>query len=334
MNRRGKTWAWRAAKLLLALAILLGVGRQFYRDLTGPAGAGLRAWSELTLRPGWLALSGGLYLTALSFSAAYWYRLLAIFGHRPAFLKAYRAYFIGQLGKYVPGKAWALLLRGGLVAGPDVRLGVAIVTAFYEVLTTMSAGVLIAALVFLWAPPQLEELAWHPLFTGLLLLGLCGLPLMPGVFNFLTRRLARRVALEASSEAGGGPDAGPAQIGFQTLAEGILLTACGWLLLGISLWSVLRGVLPEPPALTVQTWLQYAADMGLAYVAGFLAFVIPSGVGVREYFLLHLLAGPKEWIAAAVLLLRLVWTTCELALAAVLFFMKGRRDKSCEIVSS
>ena len=36
-------------------------------------------------------------------------------------------YFLGQLGKYVAGKAWALLLRGGLVTGPHLGMTVAII---------------------------------------------------------------------------------------------------------------------------------------------------------------------------------------------------------------
>ena len=46
----------------------------------------------------------------------------------------------------------------------------------------------------------------------------------------------------------------------------------------------------------------------------------PSGVGVREYFLLALLgfAGPEALVAMAVLLLRLVWTATELLLAGLL----------------
>ncbi len=123
MNEPAKKWAWRLAKLLLAAAILVGVGRQFYRDLSKPADPNQPDLSELHVRPAWLLASGGLYLTALSFSACYWYRLLWIFGQRPTFFRAYRAYFIGQLGKYVPGKAWALLLRGGLHARTRRRHG-------------------------------------------------------------------------------------------------------------------------------------------------------------------------------------------------------------------
>jgi len=319
MNDRSKKWAWRLAKILLAMAILGGVGRQFYRDLNKPVDADQPDLNQIHLRPGWLVASGGLYLLALSCSACYWYRLLGIFGKRPPFIKAFRAYFIGQLGKYVPGKAWALLLRGGLVKGPEVRLGVAIITAFYEVLTTMAAGALIAALVFVCYPPRIADLRWHPFFTGLLLLGLCGLPLLPGVFNFLTQRMAKRFASIDSLQL--------PQLRLLTLAEGILLTSCGWGLMGLSLWALLEGVLLEPPDLTFATWARYCGSIGLAYVAGFLAFVLPGGVGVREYFLSQLLgfAGPQKWIAAAVLLLRLVWTTSELVIAGLLFFLRGGR---------
>lgn len=315
MNARAKTWAWRLAKCLLAVAILLGVGRQFYHDLTEAAGPGEPDLWALPLRPAWLALSACLYLAALSFSACYWFRLLRLFGARPAFLKAYRAYFIGQLGKYVPGKAWALLMRGGFVAGPNVPMATALITAFYEVLTTMASGALVAAIVFVIAPPEIPNLQWHPLLTGLLLLGLCGVPLLPGVFNFLTRRMARRFA---RIDALGLPP-----IRLATLIQGLVITGCCWLTLGLSLWALLRGMLPEPPALTLGTWARFCGSVGLAYVAGFLAFVLPSGVGVREYFLRELLgfAGPGKLIAAAVLLLRLVWTIAELLFAATVYFL-------------
>ena len=40
-------------------------------------------------------------------------------GQRPGGMATVRAYYIGQLGKYVPGKAWALLLRSVLIRGPQ-----------------------------------------------------------------------------------------------------------------------------------------------------------------------------------------------------------------------
>lgn len=316
MNERSKKWVWLLAKTLLAVAILAGVGRQFYRDLAAPSDPNQPELGQLELRPAWLVLSGVLYLLTLSCSACFWIHLLSVFGQKPPFLKAYRAYFLGQLGKYIPGKAWALLLRGGLVVGPDVRMGTAIISAFYEVLTTMAAGSLIAAIGFMFPTPQAGRLPWHPVLTGLLLLGLCGLPLMPWVFNFLTTRMAQRFAHIESLAL--------PSIGMRTLAEGLLITGCGWVLMGMSLWATLQGVLPDPPELTVGNAAYFCATMGLSYAAGFLVLIIPSGVGVREYFLLRLLPGPEKGIAAAVLILRLIWTSAELFWAGVLFFVKSR----------
>jgi uncharacterized membrane protein YbhN (UPF0104 family) len=314
MSDAWKRRGWPVLKGLVALVILVAVGRQFYLDLRRPE------LTELSLRPGWLAVSGALYLLAQSFSAGFWLHLLRVFGERPRARTAFRAYYVSQFGKYVPGKAWALLLRGSLVRGPDVRFGVAILATFYEVLTTMAAGALVAAVVFVVDPPEVPGMAWPPLLTGLALLALCGVPLLPGVFNRVVGRLARRFASVDSLRV--------PQLRFGTLLVGLGLTAVGWGLLGLSLWATLKAVLPEPTPLDVATWLRCAGTIGLAYVAGFLAVFMPSGVGVREYFLLNLLrfAGPEGLVAAAVLLLRLAWTAAEVLLGTVLLGLRPPRS--------
>src|SRR5437899_602176 len=98
---------WPVVKAVLGLAIVIVIGRQFARDLRRP---------DLWQRPlyhGWLWGAGGLYLGGLGFSAWYWQRLLRRLGERPAVGAIPRAYYLGHLGKYLPGKAWALLLRAG-----------------------------------------------------------------------------------------------------------------------------------------------------------------------------------------------------------------------------
>src|SRR5437667_10316822 len=109
MTQGWKRWAWLGAKVGLTLAILVFVGRQFYYDLSQP---GLE---RLPWRPVWLVLSASLYLLFLAFLAGYWFFLLRVFGEKPSFTAALRAYYIGSLGKYVPGKAWALFLRGAMI---------------------------------------------------------------------------------------------------------------------------------------------------------------------------------------------------------------------------
>jgi uncharacterized membrane protein YbhN (UPF0104 family) len=309
---------WPGLKVGLAVAVLASVGWQLARDLRR------LDLGELALRPGWLAASGLLYLAALGFSAWFWFHLLRAFGQRPAPLATARAYYLGHLGKYLPGKAWALLMRGTMVRGPDVRLGVAIITAFYEVLTTMAAGALVAAVLFAWQPPAAAGLPGDPVLLGVLLLVLVGVPLLPAVFNRLVARLAARFQKVESFRL--------PRLRGPTLLLGLAATACGWALLGVSLWAVLRAILPEPEPLTGPLWGRCTAMVGLAYVAGFLAVFMPGGVGVREFLLLALLppllagqpvGAPDGVAAAAVLLLRLVWTAAELLLVAVVYWLPG-----------
>ena len=60
--------------------------------------------------------------------------ILRRFGHTPSVLSILRAYYVGHLGKYVPGKAWALFMRASLIHGAGVPPG----------LSTRSATALIA----------------------------------------------------------------------------------------------------------------------------------------------------------------------------------------------
>jgi uncharacterized membrane protein YbhN (UPF0104 family) len=307
---------WPALKVVLVVAVLAAVGVQLARDLAKVE------WSELEVRPGWLAAAGLLYLAALGFSAWCWYWLLRTFGQRPAFLTAVRAYYLGHLGKYLPGKAWALFMRGAMVQGPDVRLGVAIILAFYEVLTTMTAGALVAAVLFAWQPPTAVALAWDPKLLGMLLVAIIGVPLLPGVFNWLVGRLAARFETVEAFQL--------PRLRMVTLIEGLAATGCGWGLLGLSLWATHQAILAEPQELTVPLWARYTAMIGLAYVAGFLVVFLPSGVGVREVVLQALLtpelhhaglasAEAAGLAALAVVLLRVAWTTAELVAAAGLY---------------
>jgi hypothetical protein len=318
MNERLRR-AWPLFKALLAVAIIVAVGWRFWRDLHN------EQLQAVAPDPGWLALSGVLYLAGLIFCAWYWFRLLQVFGERPRLGLALRAYYLSQLGKYLPGKAWALLMRGELVRGPDVKLGVALIATFYEVLTMMASGALLAAVLFAVNPPALLEGTIDPHWLGLGLAALCGVPLLPAVFNRLVARLARRFEHVESFRL--------PRLRALTLAEGLATITVGWCLLGVSLWAMVRALVPEAPPLTLQTWARYTSIQALAYVAGFVIIVAPGGVGVREWVLDEFL-GPElaghgaATVVLVVVLLRLTWTAAELALAAVLWCLPGPRRAS------
>ncbi|HWG44540.1 MAG TPA: lysylphosphatidylglycerol synthase domain-containing protein [Gemmataceae bacterium] len=337
--------AWPIAKAFLWLLILIMIGRQFARDLHRPE---LR---QRSLHMGWLVLSGLLYLLGLSLSALYWDRLLGHLGSRPPLGAALRAYYIGHLGKYLPGKAWALLLRTNMVRGYGVSAGLAALTSFYEVLTTMAAGVLVAAVLFavlgadagaglnadtlrrlMVLEQPVEGGLQRPVVVllSLLLFFAIAVPLQPAIFN----RLAHRLSLPfRERDAAQLP-----RIRLAYLLEGLAFTAVGWLLLGASFAAALRGVVGEGwPLLDVRT-ARLPAIMGLAYVIGFVVLIAPGGLGVRE-FMLTLLLTPelvgvqdmdqeqaRATVVLAVLVLRLVWTASELLAALVCRLFPCSRD--------
>src|SRR5262245_45219164 len=164
MQAKRRPW-WPLVKLLVGVAILFYVGRRFAQDLAQP---------ELYAEPivaWWLVASGLLYLLGFGVPCLYWGWLLAKLGPRPEALPLARAYYVGQLGKYVPGKALSLLMRASYARSAGVSPGVAGMTAFYEVLVTMGSGALLATIVYsavtLQAPPIGAREAWAQAWSAL-----------------------------------------------------------------------------------------------------------------------------------------------------------------------
>jgi uncharacterized membrane protein YbhN (UPF0104 family) len=317
MKRDWKRLLWRGGKLVLAAAILFFIGRQFANDL-----AQLDI-DTITLLPVWLAASGALYLAGVFPGAWFWRHLHRQFGYPLPLYAALRAHYIGQLGKYVPGKALAILMRANLAHPYGVPYGVSIIISFYEVLTGMAAGAIVAALVYAVEPPGDLELGVHPVALGAVLIGLCGVPLLPGVFNFVVARLSARIQAVQLYRL--------PPLRFGVLATGLLVSGAGWWVQGLSWWAMLQAVLPEPPPLTLSLWAQCTASIAFANVAGFVIIVVPGGFGVREYFLSRLLGfvGPAPYIAAAAILLRLDWIATEALFALCTYWLRpaGKRSE-------
>jgi len=319
---------WPVFKLLLALVLLAGVGWHFARILRQPD-----LWQQpLPWRREWLLLAGLVYILGQGCSALFWYWLLRAVDAQPLLVATVRGYYIGQLGKYVPGKAWGLLLRTGLLVPSGIRPAVGAMTATFETLTTMAAGALTATVLFALVAFD-KQAAWWSLG----LLGLAGLPILPVFFNPLMKLLAG-VAGRAARRFGSATEVAPLpQVHYRTLAGGVLLTACGWACLGLSLWAVLQGLLPEPVPWTWDRWGRCTAYVALAGVGGFLSFVTPGGLGAREAILLPLVtseirqAVPDLDAALAtglaglvVIVLRLLWTATEVVTVTITWWLPDR----------
>ncbi len=186
-------------------------------------------WRRLI--PGWLLAAGGLYLLGLLPEGLFWHRVLRALGQDVRLGETLRAYFIGHLGKYVPGKAMVVVLRAGLIRGRQLDTGLVIASVFLETLTMMAVGACLAIPILAVSVLQRPAAAGRGDCPG----GGGGpadaaarvLPLGPaGGRGPLQSRRRRRLA----------------RLRYRTLAGGWLAMAVGWLLMGASLWAVLRGM--------------------------------------------------------------------------------------------
>jgi uncharacterized membrane protein YbhN (UPF0104 family) len=302
---RRKRWLWLAIKLLIVAVVFWGVQRTLFAAL---AEVGKQSWR---IEPAWLVLSGILYLAGLAPSGWFWHRLLQQMGARPTLGQTLRSYYIGHLGKYVPGKAMVIVLRAGLLRGQQVDAVLAAATIFLETLATMAVGALLAALLIgVWFREN-----WPLVLAALAMAAVTGLPAWPPVF----RRVAKLLRLGRTNPA---LVERLAEVDGRTIASGWLAIAAGWFLIGLSLWAARRSIGLESTDFLTDA-ARYTAAVALATVAGFLSF-IPGGFGVRDAVLMQVLAlGLSQDAAATALvsaiLLRLVWLVAELAISVILY---------------
>ena len=181
-----KKWLIVAVKLLIVVLVAW-----FVRDTL------VKAWRQIGeqtwhWQPFWLLSAGAIYLIGLLPAAAYWHYVLKVLGQDARWVNTLRAYYIGHLGKYVPGKAMVVILRTGMVRGQGVDTGVAAVSVFFETLTMMAVGAFMAAGI-LAVRLREERDFWGAI--GMMIIS--GLPVVPPIF----RRLARLAGIGKSDPA-------------------------------------------------------------------------------------------------------------------------------------
>jgi len=315
-----KKWLLRAVTLAVVVLVVWFVH-----------GTLARAWEELdqyqwTVTPGWIVLSGGTYLLALFPSGVFWYFALRRLGQDAGFGEAIRAYYVGHLGKYVPGKAMVVVLRTGMIAGHRVHAGIAAASVFLETLTWLAVGSFWAAAYLAISLSLLR--GQHLAFWGAIgLMVLAGLPTFPPVF----KRLARLAGIGRSD-----PVVAEKlnRLDYRVLLLGWLGMGIGWTIMGLSYWATLRGM-GVPGADVLQELPRFTASVALATVMGFMVLLVPGGLVVREAALVGLIlpyltdvvAEPElvAWISVA--LFRVVSVVSEVLISGILYVggMRWRR---------
>lgn len=265
--------------------------------------ATVRQWSRVEAVIGQLsvpavALSGAAALAGIWCSFLCWRAILADFGSRVPLAGGMRIFFVGQAGKYVPGKVWPILAQVRLGRDYQVPGRASAAAAAVFLLIVLGSALLVGVgLLPVLGAGGLSSYGWL-----LLVLPVAVVLLWPPALNRLlarAMRLARREPMPQPLSAAG--------IG-RAVGWALLM----WLLYGVHLWVLLSPLAGGAPAL-----LRATGAFAAAWAVGFLLLVAPAGLGPRELALVALLSvtvsGPAALVAAVVS--RLVLTAGDLAWA-------------------
>ena len=279
----------------------------------------VRNWDELkaqpldwSIDPGWLILSAVVVWLMYGVLIAAWRMMLTAWGRGLDFWSAARIWTVSSLGKYLPGKVWAVAGMAVMAQRAGVGAGPATASAVILQVLAIGTGAAVAALTG-WSSLRSAYPGAEGGLAALLVLSLvaAGVLLWP--------ESVRKVVRMAAPDAAVGSLTPPAG----AVAFGLAANTIAWLGYGVALWLLARGLLPGSGLGLLRAIAVFTAS----YLAGFLALFAPGGIGVREGVFILMLQGPIGIGAATALAIasRLLLTVTELGAAVpFLLFPKGK----------
>lgn len=299
-RRTARWWLVRAA-LLVAVAGLAWTLASQWREVS-------RSFDELTVTG--VVLSGVVTVLAVGTTVFAWRALLAGLGARLPLRAAVRIFFVGQLGKYIPGSVWPVLAQMELSSDYGVGRAESASASLVVLALAVPCGGVVAAMTLPFVSASaLTHYGWVlaavPVFLVLL---------HPAVLFRLLGVAARVLHRPAP----------PRRLGTRHVAEAAGWLVGGFVCYGLAVWLVARDLHPS-----VGDGRMLALSIGgyaLAWTAGFLVIVVPAGAGVREAVLVlalspALAAGPATLLAVVA---RLLATIADLVWAAVGMALRPR----------
>jgi hypothetical protein len=303
--------AWRrVVRTALQLALLLFLGGYLYVNWDDYA----HAFSQSAPEWGLLARSSLLVFVAYAVLIQTWRQVVVAWGERLSFPDAMRIWFVSNLGKYVPGKVWAIAAMGTLAQeqgiSPTAAMGSSVVVQLVNLVTGFG--------VFFIAGAHVMDVPAGAM-AGVVGLGvvLFGAPwLVPVGVRLLNALTGRQVAL---------PHLPPRAIWWAAAG-----TTLAWVLYGVAFRLFASGMMDGAAPGTLGDWT--AIFIG-PYLLGFIAVFAPGGAGVREFFMAEALQRTGLAVGAMAALLVVssrVWLTILEIIPGVLFLLvrPSRRSAS------
>jgi len=292
----------------------------FIVDRLGVSFGELREVPVEEWQPNLLVLAGasGVLLFGYLMSAALWGRLVTdLGGPEIPMWRAVRLFMVANLGRYIPGKVWqiaglALLAKREGVSA-RIATGSAILGQGFALVGATALG-----LAAFFGPNE----AWRPLgWAGVWIVALLTLGLFsPTAFGRLLTLWFRMTGEEAPTRLQGRSTFGVRWLGLYTLNWAVYATAFWLLYLSFGDFAA---------------FIQIGPAFAAGYVAGYVAFFAPAGVGVREAAIIGFLTPVMSLEAATVMaVVARIWTTLIEVVPAGVFALLHGAEASLEPIGN
>lgn len=237
-----------------------------------------------------------------------WRRMLRNMGENISLLDSMRVIGLSMFGKYIPGKVWFTVGRTLLAQRLGVRKSSAFTAVILETVYMIFTGTWF--LIFLVLRIQMDNLQAIMIFAAAVILMFpLALPAVSGrMINFLLVKLKKeRIHFDT---------------GIAFVIELLILYFAVWLIQGIQYTLLIKSFIPQ--ALDV---VKLAAVYPGAWVIGFVALVMPAGIGMRDGFIVIVMTkilGDNSGLAVAAAVLSRAQITIGELLYTLLLIGSGR----------
>jgi len=247
-------------------------------------------------------------LVSLSYSVLVkvWKEILRHSGSALSYSKMFKVWFISNLGRYVPGKVWLVLVMLYLLEKENVPKSKGFSVAILAQALSSMAGILvmIGFVKYEFYQKLFSQSLWFLFVLIAFVLGVIILIFYPGLLQRVINSGLRFFKKEKISL-----DYKPKNLLFYLLSY----VGC-WFLFGFCFLIFIKSITPAPFEIYFGVTGAFAGSVTI----GFLAFFTPGGIGVREGLLVALLSPYfSAPVATLIALLSRLWVT----LAELLLFL-------------
>jgi glycosyltransferase 2 family protein len=283
---------WGTVVVLLVLAALAVTVARNWDDFAD-------SWRRIGVEE--VALALGLILGNLLTTWLQWRTVLTGLGVELRTTTSARVFFVSQVGKYVPGAVWPLVLqvessrregadRKAVVAGNAIVLAISLAT-----------GLVVAGVLLPFSVPSALGRFWWAL-AALPLVALAAHPsTLPALLDGCLRRLGRKPL--------------GVRLSGRTTLRAMFWSLVAWGFAGAQTWVLARAAGAEGSGLLALC----TGGTALAVSAGILFLPAPAGTGPREVVLVYVLTTvmPGSAALAVVVASRVILVAADLLMAAV-----------------